>query len=154
MDREASLLRSRRTPYPPAPPQAPQGISTTHSRLELATGDWVPGTGVLTTETPTPTRPLHPPSNLAGGKPRLPSNPLSPRRPHPANAGRRRPTRRYPSHPPRLRPRRPARRTIPPLLERSPPRRPRPVVPLQPKRHAPSNPALPVHAATNASIAL
>ena len=44
----------------------------------------------------------------------------------------------------------PARRAIPPLLERRPARRPRPLVPLQPERHAPDRPALSLHAAPHA----
>src|SRR6266446_9624012 len=119
MDREANHLRSRRTPFPPAPPLTPQGISTTVScTLELATGNWV-----LATETPAPTRPLHPPSNLAGSLSRLPVDPPRPRRPHPTDARRRHATRRHSSHAPRLRTRRTARRAIPPLLARGPPRR-------------------------------
>src|ERR1017187_6369801 len=150
MDREASHLRSRRIPYQLASPRTLQGISTTVPRiLKLATGNWV-----LATETSPPTRPLHPAGNLASRKPGLPANPPSPRRSHPTNARRRRATRRHRRHPPRLRPRRPARRAIHPLLERRPPRRPRSIVPLQPKRNATANPALPVHAATNAGVAV
>src|SRR5258708_34485908 len=149
MDHEAIHLRSRRTPYPPAPPRTPQGVSTTYSRLELATGN-----RVLATETPTPTRPLHPPSTLARRVSRLPPDPPRPRRPHPANAGRRGAASRHRRHPSRLRTRRAARRAIHPLLERCPPLRSGPLVPLQPERDAPADSALSLHAATNSGVAV